>query len=73
MTVWVFDVSRKDWLLAGCAISHAATVVEVEVIGFRAFEDTLVVAGPFRFNACFFKYDFWHMGQANDFFHECKL
>lgn len=61
MSIGVFDFPGNDGLLASRAVAHSATIVQVDIVGFRQFKNALFVAGPFAFDSRFFKVDFWHV------------
>lgn len=48
VAVGIFDFAGDDGLLAGSAVTHSATIVEVEAIGLGEFENALIVSCPFE-------------------------
>jgi hypothetical protein len=62
---WVFDCAGDYFLLAGGTVTHATTVIEIEVVALGEFEDTFFVAGPVQFDARFLKNDFSHVSHRN--------
>ncbi len=57
----IFDFAGDDLVLAGGAVPHTATVIEVEVVALRKFEDVFFAAVPVEFDAGFLKNDFRHL------------
>lgn len=45
----IFDFAGDQCLLASSAVTHAATKVEIEIILFSEFKETLLISGPIGF------------------------
>jgi hypothetical protein len=58
MAYRIFDFARDNFLLAGSAVAHPATVSEFQVMDLCKFEDVFFATAPVQLNARFLKNDF---------------